>query len=48
VDLTRGGKLTPADPKARALMEQWISLEQGTFNPEARRTAAPAAAGAHA
>jgi len=34
VNDTRGNKLTPSDPQARALMEQWISLEQGTFNPE--------------
>ena len=34
VNDTRGGKLTPVDPKKRALMEQWISLEQGTITPE--------------
>jgi glutathione S-transferase len=34
VDATRGGKLTPADIKKRALMEQWISLEQGTITPD--------------
>jgi len=34
VDETRGHKLTPKDPKKRALMEQWISLEQGTITPE--------------
>jgi len=34
VNDTRGGKLTPADPKKRAIMEQWISLEQGTITPE--------------
>jgi len=31
---TRGNKLVPSDPKARALMEQWASLEQGTLTPE--------------
>lgn len=32
---TRGGsKLVPSDPRERALMEQWISLEQGTISPE--------------
>jgi len=34
VDNTRGGKMTPQDPKARGLMDQWISLEQGTITPE--------------
>ena len=34
VNDTRGNKLIPADPKARAIMEQWISLEQGTITPE--------------
>jgi glutathione S-transferase len=34
VNDTRGGKLTPADPEKRAIMEQWISLEQGTITPE--------------
>jgi glutathione S-transferase len=34
VNDTRGGKLTPADAKKRAIMEQWISLEQGTITPE--------------
>ena len=34
VNETRGGKLTPSDPKKRAVMEQWISLEQGTITPE--------------
>jgi glutathione S-transferase len=33
---TRGNKLVPSDPKKRALMEQWISLEQGTITPEVR------------
>jgi len=31
---TRGNKLVPSEPKARALMEQWASLEQGTLTPE--------------
>jgi glutathione S-transferase len=35
VNDTRGNKLVPADPKAKAIMEQWISLEQGTITPEA-------------
>lgn len=34
IDYTRGGALTPTDVKKRALMEQWISLEQGTITPE--------------
>ena len=34
VDATRGGKLTPGDAKQRAIMEQWLSLEQGTVTPE--------------
>jgi glutathione S-transferase len=34
VNDTRGNKLIPSDPKARGLMEQWISLEQGTITPE--------------
>ena len=34
VNDTRGNKLVPADAKKRALMEQWISLEQGTITPE--------------
>lgn len=29
-----GAKLTPKDLKAKGLMEQWISLEQGTITPE--------------
>lgn len=28
-----GAKLTPADPKGRAVMEQWISFEQSHFAP---------------
>jgi glutathione S-transferase len=34
VNETRGGKLTPKDAKKRGIMEQWISLEQGTITPE--------------
>ena len=34
IDDTRGGALTPKDPKKRGVMEQWISLEQGTITPE--------------
>ena len=30
---TRGGKLIPSDPKKRAIMEQWVSLEEGTLSP---------------
>jgi len=50
IDATRGGKLTPAEPQARALMEQWLSLEQGTYTPEisgivAQRVFAPMSGG---
>ena len=34
VDESRGGQLTPKDVRQRALMEQWISLEQGTITPD--------------
>jgi len=34
VNATRGNKLVPADAKKAAIMEQWISLEQGTITPE--------------
>ena len=36
IDDTRGNKLVPPanDPQARARMELWISLEQGTVTPE--------------
>jgi glutathione S-transferase len=34
VNDTRGNALIPSDPKKKALMEQWISLEQGTITPE--------------
>lgn len=32
-----GPSLTPADPHARALMEQWISVEQSYFSPQAMK-----------
>lgn len=32
-----GTALTPADPKARAKMEQWISVEQSYFSPQAMK-----------
>lgn len=32
-----GTSLTPADPKARAKMEQWISVEQSYFTPPAMK-----------
>jgi glutathione S-transferase len=32
-----GPKLTPADPKARAKMEQWISVETSNFTPIAMK-----------
>jgi len=34
IDETRGGSLSPKDAKTRAIMNQWISLEQGTITPE--------------
>ena len=34
VNETRGNKLMPADAKARAIAEQWMSLEQGVITPE--------------
>lgn len=33
-----GEKLTPADPKQRAMMEQWISVEMSNFTPAAMKT----------
>jgi glutathione S-transferase len=30
-------KLTPRDPKTRALMEQWLSVEQSNFSPNAMK-----------
>lgn len=32
-----GTSLIPADPKARALMEQWISVESSNFTPQAMK-----------
>lgn len=32
-----GGKLTPSDPQQRALMEQWLSVEQSNFSPSAMK-----------
>ncbi len=32
-----GPKLTPADPKARAFMEQWMSVETSNFTPHAMK-----------
>jgi glutathione S-transferase len=38
IDETRPGtKLTPADPKARAIMEQFISIEYSHFSPPAMK-----------
>jgi glutathione S-transferase len=34
VNDSRGKKLTPVTPHERGVMEQWISLEQGTITPE--------------
>jgi glutathione S-transferase len=31
------GKLVPSDPKARAVMEQWISIETSNFTPHAMK-----------
>jgi len=31
---TRGNKLMPTDAKARAIVEQWISIEQSTITPD--------------
>jgi glutathione S-transferase len=36
-DKLGGTKLTPADPKERALMEQWISVEFSYFTPQAMK-----------
>jgi glutathione S-transferase len=32
-----GGKLTPSDIKQRAMMEQWLSVEQSNFSPHAMK-----------
>jgi len=34
INSTKGNKLVPSDEKQKAIMEQWISLEQGTITPE--------------
>jgi len=37
LDQKAGGKLVPSDPKARAKMEQWISVETSEFTPHAMK-----------
>jgi glutathione S-transferase len=37
LDAKHGGSLTPKDQHARALMEQWISIEQSNFSPNAMK-----------
>lgn len=37
IDQKAGGKLTPTDPKLRATMEQWISIETSNFAPHAMK-----------
>jgi len=37
LDGKAGGKLTPTDPKHRAKMEQWISVEVENFTPHAMK-----------
>jgi len=37
LDAKTGGALTPKDPQARALMEQWISVETSNFAPHAMK-----------
>jgi glutathione S-transferase len=37
LDQKSGSKLTPSDPKARAKMEQWISVETSEFTPHAMK-----------
>ena len=37
IDGKAGGKLVPTDPKARALMEEWISVETSNFTPHAMK-----------
>ena len=34
---TQKGKLVPSDPKAKAMMEQWISVETSNFTPHAMK-----------
>jgi glutathione S-transferase len=37
IDEKAGHKLTPSDPRQRALMEQWISVETSNFTPHAMK-----------
>jgi glutathione S-transferase len=37
IDGKAGGPLTPKDPRARARMEQWISVETSNFTPHAMK-----------
>jgi glutathione S-transferase len=37
LDEKASGKLVPSDPKARALMEEWISIETSNFTPHAMK-----------
>jgi glutathione S-transferase len=37
IDEKAGNKLTPSDPQARAMMEQWISVETSNFTPHAMK-----------
>jgi glutathione S-transferase len=37
IDGKSGGSLTPKDAKARALMEEWISVETSNFSPHAMK-----------
>jgi glutathione S-transferase len=37
IDSKAGNKLTPSDPKQRALMEQWMSVETSNFTPHAMK-----------
>ncbi len=37
IDDKAGSKLTPTEPKARAMMEQWISVETSNFTPHAMK-----------
>lgn len=37
IDQKAGDRLTPSDPRARAMMEQWISVETSNFTPHAMK-----------